>query len=126
MLARLLPLVSLLLFTAACASDPEPEPNAEPQPRSEPSPRSTTAEQQQPEPRREPVPPDRPAIEGPAWCYVLAPVDVFDLDDHSKTVGVLRPGSWYLAKRQVGGWVQVAVGEGIEGWVPHGSIHRHG
>ena len=56
-------------------------------------------------------------IDGPGWCYVLAPVDVFDLADHTRTVGVLRPGNWYLAKRQVGAWVQVAAGDGVDGWV---------
>ncbi len=65
-------------------------------------------------------------VEGPSWSYVLAPVDVFDLADHSRTVATLHPGTWYLAKRQVGSWVQVAVGEGVEGWVPAASIHRHG
>lgn len=66
------------------------------------------------------------AIEGPYWCYVMAPVDVFDLADHDRVVGLLQPGKWYLAKRQVGGWVQVALGDGHEGWTARSAVHKHG
>lgn len=66
------------------------------------------------------------AIEGSFWCYVMAPVDVFDLADHDRVVGLLQPGKWYLAKRQVGGWVQVALGEGHDGWTDRSSVHKHG
>ncbi|MBU1226006.1 MAG: hypothetical protein KJ698_02165 [Actinobacteria bacterium] len=83
-----------------------------------------------PTPARASTPPAEPArpvaIEGPAWCYVLAPVDVVDLSDHTRVVGVLQPGTWYLAKRQVGGWAQVAVGDGTEGWAAQSAIHRLG
>lgn len=72
-----------------------------------------------------PEPVDR-AAGGPYWCYVLAEVDVFDLTDHTKTVARLRPGSWYLCKRQVGGWAHVSTGDGSEGWAPAGSLLRQG
>jgi hypothetical protein len=65
-------------------------------------------------------------IEGPAWCYVMGPVDVVDLNDHTRVIGALSPGTWYLAKRQAGSWVHIVVGEGTEGWVPSNSIHRQG
>lgn len=68
--------------------------------------------------------PDRTA--GPFWCYVMAPTDLFDLTDHTRTVATLVPGTWYLAKRVVGGWAHVAAGDGTEGWVAQGAIHRHG
>ena len=75
----------------------------------------------------EEAPPGRSlVVEGPSWCYVLAPVEVLGIDDHSRVVATLNPGTWYLAKRQVGSWVQVTAGDGIEGWVSHASIHRHG
>jgi len=74
--------------------------------------------------------PESPAtpsvIEGPSWCYVMAPVDVFDLSDHHLVVGLLQPGKWYLAKRQVGGWVQVALGDGHDGWAARSAVHKHG
>jgi hypothetical protein len=57
---------------------------------------------------------------------VLSPTDVYGLDDHTRTVGMLQPGKWYLAKRRVGGWVQVAFGDGTEGWVAHSAVHTHG
>ena len=60
----------------------------------------------------------------PYWCYVMAPSEVFHLDDHTRVVATLQPGKWYLAKREVGGWVHVVIGEGSEGWVPSPSVHR--
>ena len=66
------------------------------------------------------------AIDGPSWCYVMSPVDVFDLADHDRVVGLLQPGKWYLAKRQVGGWVQVTLGDGNEGWTDRSEVHKHG
>lgn len=63
---------------------------------------------------------------GPYWCYVLAEVDVFDLTDHTRVVTRLRPGSWYLCKREVGGWAHVSSGDGPDGWVAKASIHRQG
>ncbi len=85
-------------------------------PETEPAPsRSTTERLPQPAPQN-----------APHWCYVLAPTDVFDLTDHTKTIAVLEPGNWYLAKRTLGGWVQVVAAEGSEGWVAQGAIHRQG
>jgi hypothetical protein len=74
----------------------------------------------------ESVPARSLVVDGPSWCYVLAPVEVLGLDDYNRVVATLNPGTWYLAKRQVGPWVQVTAGDGIEGWVSHDSIHRHG
>jgi hypothetical protein len=56
----------------------------------------------------------------------MTEVEVLALDDHTRVVATLTPGNWYLAKREVGGWAQVAAGEGLEGWVPTASLHRHG
>lgn len=62
----------------------------------------------------------------PYWCYVLADIDVLDLRDHSRVVGHLKPGNWYLARREVGPWLHVSAGEDTEGWVALTSVHRHG
>lgn len=67
------------------------------------------------------APPD-----SPYWCYVMAPTDVFDLTDHTKRAATLVPGTWYLAKRTVGGWVHVVVSDGTEGWVAQHAVHRQG
>lgn len=72
------------------------------------------------EPLPQPAPPS-----GPYWCYVMAPTDVFDLTDHTRTVAELKPGNWYLAKRTLGGWAHVVADEKIEGWVAEGAIHPH-
>lgn len=71
---------------------------------------------------------DRPVSSdgGPYWCYVMAPVEVFDLNDHTKIVATLQPGTWYLAKRAISGWVHIVAGEGAEGWVAQASVHRQG
>jgi len=63
---------------------------------------------------------------GPYWCYVMGTIEVLDLDDHDTVVGSLQPGTWYLAKREVGGWAHVVVSDGLEGWVPQTSVHRQG
>ena len=63
---------------------------------------------------------------GPYWCYVMAPVEVFDLNDHTRIVATLEPGTWYLAKRDVSGWVHIVAGEGAEGWVAQASVHKQG
>lgn len=63
---------------------------------------------------------------GPYWCYVMAPTDVFDLTNHTRTIATLTPGTWYLAKRTVGGWAHVVVSDGDEGWVAETAIHRQG
>lgn len=62
----------------------------------------------------------------PYWCYVMAPTDVFGLTDHTRTVATLTPGTWYLAKRTVGGWAHVVASNGDEGWVAESAIHRQG
>jgi hypothetical protein len=67
-----------------------------------------------------------PRPDAPYWCYVMAPTDVFDLTDHTTTVAMLIPGTWYLAKRTIGGWAHVVASEGQEGWVAEGAIHRQG
>lgn len=107
-------------------TDPAPEPAIAPvrEPIPAPAPTPVPATTPEPGPATAPVP--MAAVEGPSWCYVLAPVDVFGLTDHTRTVAVLQPGNWYLAKRQAGGWVQVVVGGGVEGWVPQTAIHKHG
>jgi hypothetical protein len=78
------------------------------------------------EPRPEGSPePGTPTAE-PYWCYVMAPVEAFDLRDHTKVVVTLTPGAWYLAKREAGGWAHVVTTTGEEGWVPRRSLHRQG
>jgi hypothetical protein len=72
-------------------------------------------------PRRAPEP--TPSV-APYWCYVLADTDVLDLRDHTRVVGRLKPGSWYLAKREVGPWLHVSTGEETEGWVARTAVHR--
>jgi len=78
------------------------------------------------EPSRNDTPPPVPEPTGPYWCYVLAGVEVFDLRDHTAQVATLTPGTWYLAKRTMGGWVHVVAGEGVEGWVAGHAVHRQG
>ena len=63
---------------------------------------------------------------GPYWCYVMAPTDVFDLNDHTRVIANLQPGTWYLAKREASGWVHIVAREGAEGWVAQASVHRQG
>jgi hypothetical protein len=112
----------------------EPEPMRPP---AAPSSPSSSAEALRPVPTEPDLPRRTPIAEmtgiqpaetsdGPYWCYVLAEVDVFDLSDHTRVIGRLRPGSWYLCKREVGGWAHVAVGDGLDGWVPKGSVTRQG
>ena len=92
--------------TATHAAEPEASPATS---------RATTA------PHPQPAPPG-----APYWCYVMAPTDVFDLTDHTRTVAVLEPGNWYLAKRTLAGWAHVVAAEGNEGWVAEGAIQREG
>jgi hypothetical protein len=56
----------------------------------------------------------------------MAEVEVLHLDDYSRVVAALHPGSWYLAKREISGWAQVVAADGTEGWVPRQSLHREG
>jgi hypothetical protein len=51
------------------------------------------------------------------WFSVTAPVDLIDLRDPSRVVGMLEPGEWYLAKRREGDWVDAVTDSGLEGWV---------
>ncbi|MCU0280254.1 MAG: hypothetical protein MUE66_00135 [Acidimicrobiia bacterium] len=73
-----------------------------------------------------PAPAPRPVTPGPFWCYVMAEVEVLHLDDYSRVVATLHPGSWYLAKREISGWAQVVAADGTEGWVPRQSLQREG
>ena len=68
--------------------------------------------------------PDPMPSAAPYWCYVLADIDVLDLRDHTRVVGHLTPGNWYLAKREVGPWLHVATREDTEGWVARTSVRR--
>ena len=114
--------------------EPQPEPEPEPQPEPEPEPQPEPEPELQPEPEPEPepepgAPVPRPAPEvgsEPYWCYVMAPVEVFDLADHTRVVARLEPGTWYLAKREVGGWAHVVSTAGGEGWVARQALHRQG
>lgn len=89
---------------------PESQPTASPAPEPEAAPRSATS----------------PTPGGPFWCYVMAEVEVLHLDDYTRVVATLRPGTWYLAKREISGWAQVVAAEGTEGWVPGQALHREG
>lgn len=60
----------------------------------------------------------------PYWCYVLADVDVLHLDDYSRVVATLSPGTWYLVEREVSGWAQVEAAPGVQGWAPRRALHR--
>jgi len=83
----------------------------------------TVPREAEPEPRRTI---ERRFSAAPYWCYVLGETDVLDLDDHGRVVGRLRPGTWYLAKREVGPWLHVTTGDGVEGWVSRDAVHRQG
>jgi len=101
---------------AVAAARPEPAPAlraAAPQPQAE-------------TPAATPAPAPRPAAPGPFWCYVMTDAEVLDLDDYTRVVAVLHPGTWYLAKREVSGWAQVVAADGAEGWVPRQALHREG
>jgi|GEM_PF-1829497 len=81
-------------------------------------------------PAQEPESAPQPAAVRPAgrpfWCYVMAEVEVLHLDDYTRVVATLRPGTWYLAKREISGWAQVVATDGTEGWVPRQALHREG
>lgn len=67
--------------------------------------------------------------EGPSeeWVYVFEPTPVRALTDHSRIVGHLTPGVWYLLIREDRGWAHVRQHDApLEGWVPGSSIHRQG
>lgn len=73
---------------------------------------------------RLPAPP--PLDQNPYWCYVLADTKVLHLDDHTRVVATLHPGTWYLVKREMTGWAQVEAAPGIEGWAARRALHREG
>jgi hypothetical protein len=118
--------------------DPQPKPDPIPAPIIDQAPTATEAvAEPAPVPKTpkdstpsEPTPseptPELSPPAGPYWCYVMAPTDVFDLTDHTKTIAAMSPGNWYLAKRTLGGWVHVVVADGAEGWVAEGAINRQG
>jgi len=61
------------------------------------------------------------------WVYVFEPTPVRALTDHSRIVGHLTPGVWYLLMREDRGWAHVRQHNApLEGWVPGSSIHRQG
>jgi hypothetical protein len=84
--------------------------------------RSQVPVETQPQPGAEPPQP----ASLPYWGYVLSEVEVFDLADHTRVVGALRPGTWYLIKREVGPWVHIAATPGPEGWAARHAINRQG
>lgn len=71
-----------------------------------------------------PAPDTPPPV--PYWGYVLSEVTVVDLNDHSRVVGALHPGTWYLVRREVGPWVHIAATPGPEGWAPRHAVNRQG
>ncbi len=79
--------------------------------------------------RPHPVPASAP-VEPPAivpyWSYVLSEVEVFDLTDHTRVIGTMQPGTWYLVKREVGSWVHVTGTPSLEGWAAKHAINRQG
>jgi hypothetical protein len=112
---------------APAVPDPPTTPRPTPEPETEPAPAGPEPGSG-PEPGRETAEalPQPASPSAPYWCYVMAPTDVFDLTDHTKTIAELEPGNWYLAKRTLSGWAHVVAAEGIEGWVAEGAIHRQG
>jgi molecular chaperone DnaK len=58
------------------------------------------------------------------WFYVDDPVDLISPYDETKAVGVLRPGTWYLAGEQVDDWLYAIDEHGVEGWVDGLAVRR--
>jgi hypothetical protein len=71
-----------------------------------------------------PAPPAPPESMTPFWGYVLADLEVLHLEDYSRVVGTLHPGTWYLVSREMSGWARVEAAPGVEGWVPRRALHR--
>ncbi len=77
-----------------------------------------------------PVAPERPSPAPPParpteWCYVMAPTDVLDPSDTSRTLARLEPGAWYRLVAEREGWTRVADADRtFEGWAPANRIHR--
>jgi serine/threonine protein kinase len=59
------------------------------------------------------------------WFYVDDPEPLVSPHDHSRTVGELQPGQWYVAGEQSGDWVYVADEHGTEGWIPTSAVRRY-
>lgn len=106
----------------------QPDPSPQPAPSPQPEPLPQAASSRPGEARAQPAPgqqaPTRPEPAEPFWGYVLADVKVLHLQDYSRVVATLRPGSWYLVKSERGGWAQVEVEPGVEGWAPRRALHR--
>ncbi len=123
---------ALLLRPRRAAADEDAEEAREAAAAAAPPGRSPAARASEAEPEVEPedaaapAPAKRPVAPGPFWCYVMAEVEILHLDDYSRVVATLHPGSWYLAKREISGWAQVVAADGTEGWVPRQSLHREG
>lgn len=63
----------------------------------------------------------------PHWFYVLAPTDVYDIDDYTTVIGRLQPGNWYAARATYDEWIHtVDQTTGAEGWVARHSVRRQG
>jgi SH3-like domain-containing protein len=61
------------------------------------------------------------------WFYVEAATPVFSIEDHTRQVAELRPGSWYLARAEYDEWVHMKDDDsGAEGWVPGWAAKRQG
>ncbi len=108
----------------APSPDPAPAeqraPAAETQPTPVPAGTKTPAEQPVPAHR----PPAPPESLDPFWGYVLGETEVLHLEDYSRVVATLHPGTWYLVKREMSGWARVEATPGVEGWVPRRALHR--
>ena len=109
---------------APAPGPPSPARQAHPLPA--PSPAAATPDREETPAAPAPVLAARPAAAGPFWCYVLTDVEVLHLDDYSRVVATLHPGTWHLAKREVSGWAHVVATDGSEGWVPRQSLPREG
>jgi len=120
------------------AQSSPPAPSPEPAPSTEPAPAGRTAPGVEPQPAGVPAPtkpsdeqraaahrpPARPEPIDPFWGYVLAETEVLHLEDYSRVVATLHPGTWYLVKREMSGWARVEAAPGVEGWVPRRALHR--
>ncbi len=61
------------------------------------------------------------------WFYVDSGTPVFSMDDHTRQVGELRPGTWYLARAGYEEWVHMKDDDAnLEGWVPGWAVKRQG
>jgi len=70
-----------------------------------------------------PAPLPMPPPEAQRWCYVTEPVDMYDLHESSRQAGVMRPGKWYVALRERGGWLHLRdVASGYEAWAPANRV----